>query len=151
MDTLIVDYESRKQNDWYESPFVVGGRKHHAFHKSGRLKLGVRDRAAMGRSPSGGDLRQFAGDVDDQFREVWEQLEATQEAMRIVLLGFDYRKWARFRASAPDILHMMDGRREVLEGPEGVPASEAEFCIQFVIETALRFQEFDFTAANTLR
>jgi hypothetical protein len=69
----------------------------------------------------------------------------TQRALRVLAVGLDYRRYARFELLVPRVLRSRDGRREVKPTP-GLQVGDAEyqFCKQFVIETAFRLAEMDF-------
>jgi hypothetical protein len=68
-----------------------------------------------------------------------------QRAIRVLAVGLDYRRYARFEMLVPQIARSMDRRREVLPLP-GLQAGDEEyqFCRQFVIEAALHLAEMDF-------
>jgi len=90
------------------------------------------------------------GDLDDRDRqlarfaeEVTEAIEKLQEALRLTSLGVNYHRLVRFRQATPNVVQTMDGKlhltwfRAAVSSPEQtVPL--AQFCIDFVIETALQ-------------
>ena len=98
------------------------------------------------------DLREF---LQKEFRELWKELEGLQAPLRIVMLGFDYRKWARFVSLTPSVHYSVDGHRHVLQrrAPTEceIMREDVEFCVGFVVETALRFREFDYSALDAER
>jgi len=129
---LIDDYENTKKDQFGRSPFFFGGDM--TFLDS--LSLDI---------PSTSRLAEFVDTVK-------ESIGAMQDSVKILSLGLDYRKYARFRLLTPDILRIPAGsrktrykvqrfRREVEVLPEDV-----EFCINFVIESAIALREFDFEA-----
>ena len=72
-------------------------------------------------------------------------LESLQRAMRVLAMGLDYRRYARFDLLVPHIAWFADGHRDVRPVPGlQVGDDEYEFCRQFVIETALHLAEMDF-------
>jgi hypothetical protein len=76
---------------------------------------------------------------------VYRSLNEMQRAMRVLAMGLDYRRYARFKLLVPFIVRSMDGRREVRPVPGlQVGDDEYQFCKQFVIEAALHLAEMDF-------
>ena len=68
-----------------------------------------------------------------------------QRAMRVLAMGLDYRRYARFEMLVPRIAHFADGHREVWAVPGlQVGGDEYQFCRLFVIETAVHLAEMDF-------
>ena len=74
-----------------------------------------------------------------------DALTSMQQAMRVVAMGLDYRRYARFEMLVPQIVWYMTGAREVRPIP-GLVVGEDDYqwCRQFVIETALHLAEIDF-------
>jgi len=131
---LIDDYESRKRDRFGRSPFFFGESMTHlsSFH------MGI-DRA--GKS----ELGQLAEFIDN----AKETIEALQNAVKILSLGIDYRRYVKFRLLTPYVYRMFDGHyliRRNQWGSRGIPTAEdVQFCIDFVIESAITLQEFDFS------
>ena len=144
MDVLVKAYEDSKRGRWYESPFLPGKRPIHALGR-----LATRLTHHKGWDDDERELREL---LRKQFEELWEELEEIQTSLRIVMLGFDYRKWARFISLTPSVYHYADGHREVLQRgtPEDyeITREDVDFCVGFVVETALRFREFDYSALD---
>jgi hypothetical protein len=65
--------------------------------------------------------------------------------MRVMAVGLDYRRYARFAMMVPDVPRFMDGHREVHPWP-GLVLSDDDyrFCQEFVITAAIRLSEVDF-------
>jgi len=122
---LVDDYESSKKDKFGRSPFFFGEHLH--FLDSFFLHIE-------------GDLGQF---VD----RTKESIEALQEAVKLLSLGLDYRRYARFRLLTPYVLKTTEGYeiQRIQRGSRGIPRpEEVQFCIDFTIESALALQEFDF-------
>jgi hypothetical protein len=130
-DDLVRDYERRKTERFGRSPFYFGGSM--AFLSS----------SAMGIERTGED-RELARFVDT----VRESVEAMQEGLKVLSLGLDYRRYARFRLLTPAVLQLGRGARTLQwlrnTSLEPVKLDEVSFCVSFVIESALRLQEFDY-------
>ena len=127
---LIDDYESRKVDEFGRSPFF-----------SGRL---------WGFSTTKQDLE----DVEMYFDDVVKSIETLQEAVRILSLGLDYRRYVKFKLLTPVILKIGKNYeiQRIRRGRKGTPTSEdVQFCIDFVIESAIVLQEFDFEVERVRR
>ena len=107
---LVDEYEATKKGHFGRSPFFFGPR----FFRSDGL---ARDRSF------------------DQFRE---SIEALQDAMKILSLGIDYRRYARFRLYTPIVHWKYDP--EWLPGQAVATAEACGFCLDFVIESAIQLQ-----------
>jgi hypothetical protein len=122
---LTDDYESRKRDKWGDSPFSVGPRKYFSG-----FVMGIR-----------GEL----GDFIDWARE---SLGSIQEIVKIIGFGIDYKKYARFKLLTPYVIPLIGGTYSIQRkdrGSFGNPSvDDVKFCIDFVVESALTLQEFDF-------
>lgn len=128
---LIDDYESRKIGEFGRSPFFFG--KSLTFLSSSYM----------------GIERGQVGNLVDFIDKVKESVEALQDVVKILSLGVDYRRYAKFRLLTPHIYGTIDGKYHVSRvnlGENGVPTVEdVQFCIDFVIESSITLQEFDFS------
>jgi len=84
---------------------------------------------------------------------VKESLEGIRSAVKILSLGIDYRGYIKFRLLTPvvylDEYEGWDSSRDEW-GSKGIPSVEdVQFCIDFVIESAISLQELDFTLEGT--
>jgi hypothetical protein len=122
---LIDDYENRKRTRFGRSPFFFG--ESLTFESS--FIMGIRD-------------HKFAGFVD----KVRDSLEAMQSAMKILSLGLDYRRYVKFRLLTPHLIKVPYGDYHISRGRQDEPRSieECHFCYDFVIESAIHLQDFDF-------
>jgi hypothetical protein len=127
---LISDYETRKISEFGRSPFWFGSDM--TFLSS--FFMGIDSfRDKMGRF------------VDD----VKESIVAIQGAVKVMSLGIDYRRYARFKLLTPIVNESPDGSPTIWKSPSEsthiLNAEDAQFCIDFVIESSVRLQEFDYT------
>lgn len=130
---IIDDYESRKRDRFGRSPFFFG--ESLAFLSS--FFMDIR-----------GDLGRFIDTVK-------ESVEALQNTVKILSLGIDYRRYVKFRLLTPIIMKMAGSEKyhiqRVQRGSKGLPTpEEVQFCINFVIESAITLQEFDFSVERQL-
>ena len=123
---LLDDYAERKRTSYDRSAFSFGAE--HAFDEL--------------------DARPFLKidqKLGEQIMFLTEAAYEMQRALRVLAVGLDYRRYARFELLAPRILRSRNGQREVKPTP-GLQVGDAEyqFCKQFVIEAAIRLAEMDF-------
>lgn len=135
---MIDDYETRKHDRFSRSPFHFG-RRLDSIHGSS-ISLGD-DSLSASRSEK--KLRDF---VD----RVKESLEAMQEAIKILALAIDYRKYSKFRQLTPILIRA--GNDYILRrrlGEKDQPSiQDTRFCLEFVVESSLALVEFDYTIAS---
>ncbi len=129
---LIDDYESRKTGQFGRSPFFFG--ESLTFLSSFSMDI---DRS---------QVRKFADFID----KVKESVEALQDAVKILSLGINYRRYVKFRMLTPIITRtIFDGTyhiHRIQYGSKGIPTvDDVQFCIDFVIESSISLQEFDFS------
>jgi hypothetical protein len=133
---LVNDYERRKIHGFGHSPFHFGGDSAYldSFHR-----ILEYDPDQLIATPQ--FQRQLGSFVDS----VKESIEAIQNALRILAMGIDYPRYARFRLLSPRVVRNIKGKYLVSSPKEDTTDEEAQFCIDFVIETALGLQQFDYT------
>ena len=129
---VVDSYENSKRDRFRRSTFFFG--RDLTFNSS----------FFMGMDRSGRDERKMADFVD----KVKESLESMQQAIKVLALGLDYRRYTRFKMHAPDFVRTMDGtyhsrRFRTAHEPE-VTVDDAQFCIDFVVEAAIRIRDFDY-------
>lgn len=124
---LIDDYENRKEDEYGRSPFHF------------RETLGI---------PS---------IPDASWVGIIRAIEPLQDAVKILSLGLDYRRYSRFRLLTPTVLRIPAADKIKYEiqrigrGSKGSPVPEdVQFCIDFVIESAISLQEFDFNVEKRI-
>jgi len=120
---LIDDYEDRKRDKFGRSPFFFGD----SLTFVGSAHIGTR----------------MVKVIPD---EVIRSIEALQNAVKIISLGLDYRRYAKFRLLTPFVIRFIGGKYDVqrIKRKEELTKEEIHFCINFVIESAVMLQEFDF-------
>jgi hypothetical protein len=133
---LVDDYERRKQSQYGESPFHFGGFTF--FDKFFR-----QTRHASVETP---DSRVLQSQLDDFSDEVTKSLESIQSAIRILAMRIDYPKYSKFLLVTPSVYKTINGQYDIHERNNNTISNEdVQFCIDFVVETALKLQEFDYT------
>lgn len=127
-DMIIEDYENRKQTIFGRSPFFFG--KSMALESS--LFLGIKDHK----------LRRFI-DITK------ESIEAIQQAMKVLSLGIDYRQFTKFKLLTPTMIKPLGGG--IIFAPirsHSLTEEDCRFCYDFVIESAIRLQDFDYNISE---
>ena len=139
-DNLLKDYETRKSDDFRESPFRVLDRHGLPSHRFGASPLG----------PSADSL--LTSDLRDFSREVFSVIRALDERVRILALGIDFRQYTRFRMLAPGVRWSMGSDEPSFSWPgnavDSVDQETCEFIEGFVIDVALQLLEFDLVVAG---
>ena len=93
------------------------------------------------------------------FRDVSETMNRIRDVLKITALGIDYRKYAFFEYITPATnVYWGNGGREYRSMPKdyyesrfNLRASDCRFCIDFVIDSALKLQEFDYDISNLIK
>jgi hypothetical protein len=70
------------------------------------------------------------------------------QAVKILSLGLDYKRYAKFRLLTPDIQRSIEGEYQIQKKRKGkyiATESDVEFCMTFTVESALILQEFDYS------
>jgi hypothetical protein len=72
-------------------------------------------------------------------------LTGIERSMRVLTVGLDYRKYARFQLIVPPVINVSSPDEPAMPVP-GFQVSQDDyyFCRQFIIETALQLAEMDF-------
>jgi hypothetical protein len=125
---LLDDYEDSVQ-DGFDSPF--------RFDPQGpRIMSSPRFRDYS--------LREFGSSVYQMFDGVGRSLSRLSQALRILALGIDYRRYVRFQRLTPRVEPGLRGpvtvSRHLGEAPSG---AECNGCIDFVVDCAIHLQQLD--------
>jgi len=131
-DQLMYDYERRKIDQFGLSPFFFGE------------DLTFLDSFFIGIN------RSEAGKLADFIDKVKESVEAIRNAVKILSLGIDYRRYIKFKLLTPNVYRTLGGTYYIFEkrpcGSREIPTVEdVQFCIDFVIESSITLQEFDYS------
>lgn len=128
---LLDDYEDRKRGRFGRSPFFFG--RDLRFHSS--IHLGL-DRAGLPRK------------LSDFVDRVKESVDAMQDAIKMLALGLDYRRYSRFQFYVPYVSRTLGGTYHVQRKQSGLGLTKEDvrFCIDFVIEAAIHLRDFDYDA-----
>ena len=118
---LLKDYETSKSEFPWRSPFFVG--KSFSFNSSFFLKIDSKNPVAK-----------FVDDTK-------ETIESMQKIIRILAFGLNYKKYIKFRLLIPES-NYIDSK--ITKKTYEIKQSDFEFCINYIIESALNLQAFDF-------
>jgi hypothetical protein len=117
---LIDDYEDRKTDKFGNSPFNFG-----------------RDLTFIG----------CEIDFGSDLSKLLDSIKALQEGVKIIGYGIDFKKYGKFKLLTPYVYHYVNGGYDTagqLVEHRKIEMKDVDFCINFVIESALTLQEFDF-------
>ena len=134
---MIADYEDRKRNQYRVSPFYFG--QSMTFLNSFSMGFAHGSRSSPER-----ELGKFIDNVKDS-------IGAMQNAIKMLALGIDYRKYSRFKMLTPHLTRTIGGTWMIVRRftEDQKPSSEdTRFCVDFVIESALALAEFDYSVDN---
>lgn len=130
-DKLIYSYESNKKHVWYKNIFEIGtkiNKRYYLFDTS-------KDRAKT-----------------EWFEGLTETTNKIREVVKLTSLGIDFKRYSVFQFITPKIYRTMTGEYEFTPSFTGkvndqnikMNKENCLFCIDFVIDCAIKLQEFDF-------
>lgn len=128
-EVMFNDYEARKRDSFRRSPFYFGP----------SLTFANSDIRGMGG---------LAGSrAERSLENVVEVVKAMQGALRVMAIGIDFRRYTRFKSFVPTVVQTLDGTFHVHDWPNDKRDTETiQFCIDFIIESAIHLSEFDYDA-----
>ena len=126
---LIDEYEDRKRTEFGRSPFFFGD-----------------SLTFVGSSFIGDSWVKMIPD------EIINTLEALQKTVKILSLGIDYRRHSKFRLLTPSVMPLGEEKYHILRIDRKKELTEEviTFCINFVIESAMVLQDFDYEVDETM-
>jgi hypothetical protein len=104
----------------------------------------------LGRDWSGGRPDQTEQKLAKFVDSINATVEEIRDALKFVSLGLDYRRLTRFQILTPEAYRTINDptyQTNDLEG--GISEEDVEFCIDFVIESALVLQDFSVAVRST--
>lgn len=123
-DVLLNTYEETKIGNYRYSPFFFG--KDLSFNSA--FFMGIKDVK-----------------MSDFVDKVKESLESMQKAIKVMSLGIDYKKFVKFSLLTPSITRTLEGNHVAeIYGDKKWTKENCQYCIDFVIDSSLKLQEFDF-------
>ncbi len=87
-------------------------------------------------------LKDLFIDLEGSIHQIQNNINFLYKAINIIGLGFDFRKFLKFEFFIPRNISVQYGRIISIKSPRKlkITKEQVEFCIQFVIDCALRFQ-----------
>jgi hypothetical protein len=120
---LINDYESNKKDLTYKSPFKFGDTIKKPHQLSTKLEP---------------EIRKY-------FESIVNSINKIQETLWLVTLGIDYKQYIKFSTFLPKFVETWNNEVMIVRiDRKNISPDDFEFCRNFIIETALKFQDFDF-------
>jgi hypothetical protein len=137
-DSVVTNYEQRARGEDYISPFKPSEK-----HGGSWFNHYVIGRRSNWHGNQSAEMDKLTEELKREFESLWKSFGEVQDALRILLLGLDYRRYVRFRALTPSVYHVHANPSRRLAGTRDGSVADGQFCIEFVIESALRLQSFD--------
>lgn len=129
-DIIIDDYENSKIGPFGDSPF---------------------DFSSPMSSMSMFSLKKYfepSSKLSEFVDKTTKTIESMGNALKIISLGIDYKKYSKFRSLTPLRVKIENGPSKYYfsqnQDVNSLKIDDVNFCIDFVIETALTIQEFEF-------
>lgn len=127
-DELLYTYEANKGHWHSPFSFVKDMRFQNSFFM-GLSNTNIKEFKELGR---------FVDDVN-------KSLKGLQKAIKITSLGIDYKEFIMFDFLTPEVTRWHEGQLKCyISGKRNWTEENCQFCIDFVIKTALKLQDFDF-------
>lgn len=92
------------------------------------------------------------------FEQVTQTLNATRDALKISAIGIDYKKYVLFNLITPYVIKVcaptdteykyQNESKEHFESTKTITKNDCQFCMDFVIDSALKLQEFQFSVQD---
>ncbi|GHV33818.1 hypothetical protein FACS1894178_0100 [Bacteroidia bacterium] len=96
-------------------------------------------------------------EVIDVLKDVEKSMDKIKDAIRMNCLGIDYKQYAVFKILTPSLLMHTTSDEFILDSKHSsnwanikMTKENCQFCIDFVMETSLKLQEFDFNIEQYL-
>ncbi|GHU01752.1 hypothetical protein FACS1894147_02200 [Spirochaetia bacterium] len=82
----------------------------------------------------------------DVINSLKDYIDSMQSLIKIISLGFDYKKFAKFNLLTPNYFRTMAGGELQERWDMGIPAfDDVNWCLNYVIECCIILQNFDYT------
>ncbi len=136
---LLKDYESSKRTRFGESPFFFG--KDMTWLNSFNIRNNFIPN--LNNENQVFDVDRLSEFID----KVKESIESMQKAVKILAFGLDYRKFIKFSLIIPKPVWAIGSPEPIFHMPSTeitFNKEDLDFCINYIIECALKLQEFDF-------
>jgi hypothetical protein len=124
---LIEDYEKTKKAKWGKSPFFFGGN----FTFLNAFNMHIND-------------AKLSAFIDTAGRSI----TAMQSAMKIISLGLDYRRFAKFDSITPLYTRTMGGHCIDERVGQVFTKENVLWCFNYVIECCITLQNFEYSIEN---
>lgn len=142
---LLFRFEEEKTIRFQNTPFTI-------HKKTGNfdLKLYSRSSGLMGNKNN--DIQEYKKIVFQSIDNIDKSLIKVSDTIKVIGFGIDYKKFAKFKLLSPEIYRTVNGEWNTSVSASGVKFNQenSQFCIDFVIESALKMQEIDFDISNLI-
>jgi len=97
------------------------------------------------------NLRKLDSGFADNMAKINKTMEALQNSVKIMCLGIDYKKYAMFQFLTPTVNRSTNKLRATIYEYKNWTFENCQFCIDFVIESSLKLQDFDFDVQQLIK
>lgn len=132
-DELLINYEKNK-GEWGQSPFDFSSEvsRYHVYNS------------------------RINDETDRAIELLLDKVTHLGNSLKILSLGIDFREYSKFEILTPSVQRTLDGTIFTnfgLHGSDKIQLNNdnCHFCIDFVISTSLKLQEFDFDIQELLK
>lgn len=100
---------------------------------------------------SWGELKDISGPINDMTNKINENFKSINEALEIISFGINYKKYTKFKNLTP-VAHRFDSNNYHMEvmGDRVWNKENCQFLINFVLESTIQIQEFDYDINSIL-
>ncbi|MEP3387842.1 MAG: hypothetical protein ABJO02_06625 [Reichenbachiella sp.] len=134
-DELIEEYKISKVGKYKKDPFSI----------SVRVSNPINPYSLTGDNKTSKEF----GAITKGFNE---NVKALEKTIQLIALGINYRKFVKFNVLTPEFYRQSDGVYRTVRERDDIIANyeNAEFCLNFVIESGIGLQEVDFEIAQLM-
>jgi len=134
---LLLEYKKSKSADYsYRTPFDI-----------------IETVSFNNRSWSREDRTPIDNKLKDTFKTVNENFKKIETTLQVISLGIDYKKFIKFNILTPEFYKSTNGEYQIISNGEEKKWTEqnCEFLVDFVLDSALILQDFDFKFDDVAR
>src|SRR5690606_17621270 len=103
------------------------------------------EKISFNNSGRGENKTPIDGKLKDTFKKINENFTKIGDTLQVVSLGIDYKKYVKFSLLSPRFYKTTFGDYNFYGNDKEWSYTECEFFIDFVLDSALVLQEFDFS------
>jgi hypothetical protein len=141
LQRLLDDFDRSVRDEYGRTSFRFGKE---LTHFSSHM-LGLKSYGSPGNSTEAREIIALREKVAKFVDVMKDTVESIQDALKLLSLGLDYQRYVRFLAVTPHAFQTINSPEyKTAALPQELPVErrEVEFCIEFVVESSLKLQDF---------